>query len=255
MSAEIITIPCLSDNYAFLLHDSSSGKTMLVDAPEADPILAAVKAQGWQIDRVLLTHHHPDHVQGLGAIRDAFAPQVAGCAADAHRLPPLDIALTEGDELAIGGLVGRILDVSGHTINHIAWYVPDAQAVFTADSLMALGCGRVFEGTFEQMHESLQKLAALPPETWVYSGHEYTVANARFAQSIDGGNDALAARVSEISATRAAGKATVPSQLVLELATNPFLRAADAGIRTALGMQTATDAAVFAAIRRKKDTF
>lgn len=255
MSAEIITIPCLSDNYAFLLHDGATGQTMLVDVPEAAPILAEVKARGWNIDKVLLTHHHPDHVQGLAEIRAAYAPQVAGCAADANRLPPIDVGLAEGDQLAIGGLAGRILDVSGHTINHIAWFVPDARAVFTADSLMAMGCGRVFEGSIEQMHDSLQKLAALPPETWVYSGHEYTAANARFAQSIDGGNEALAARVAEIAALRAAGKATVPSQLSQELATNPFLRAADAGIRAALGMETATDAAVFGAIRRKKDKF
>lgn len=255
MSAQIVTIPCLSDNYAFLLHDTDSNTTMLVDVPEAEPILAELEARGWGVDIVLLTHHHPDHVQGLGPIRDRFSPKVAGAAADADRLPPLDISLTEGDVLEIGTLRGEVIDVSGHTINHIALHVPQAKAAFTADSLMAMGCGRVFEGTMEQMYASLQKLAALPSDTMIYSGHEYTAANARFALSVDGANPALLARVEAITSARAAGIPTVPSELSLELNTNPFLRADDAAIRAGLRLESVEDAEVFAALRRKKDSF
>jgi len=255
MSAEIVTVPCLSDNYAFILRDEASSTTMLVDVPEAAPILAALEARGWGVDYVLLTHHHDDHVQGLGPIRDRFAPKVAGAAADARRLPELDIELVEGDLMQIGGLTGEVLDVSGHTLNHIALYVPLANAVFTADSLMALGCGRVFEGTMAQMHISLQKMAALPTDTLIYSGHEYTASNARFALSVDSTNPELLARAKAIEAARAAGQPTVPSALSLELATNPFLRAHDGAIRAGLGLPNASDAEVFAALRRKKDSF
>jgi len=255
MSAEIVTVPCLSDNYAFILRDEASSTTMLVDVPEAAPILAALEARGWGVDYVLLTHHHDDHVQGLGPIRDRFAPKVAGAAADARRLPALDIELVEGDLMQIGGLTGEVLDVSGHTLNHIALYVPLANAVFTADSLMALGCGRVFEGTMAQMHISLQKMAALPTDTLIYSGHEYTASNARFALSVDSTNPELLARAKAIEAARAAGQPTVPSALSLELATNPFLRAHDGAIRAGLGLPNASDAEVFAALRRKKDSF
>jgi hydroxyacylglutathione hydrolase len=255
MSAEIVTIPCLSDNYAFLLHDKTSGTTMLVDVPEDAPILAELEARGWGVDIVLLTHHHHDHVQGLGPIRDRFSPKVAGAAADADRLPPLDIELSEGDVLEIGTLRGEVIDVSGHTLNHIALHVPQAKAAFTADSLMALGCGRVFEGTMEQMYDSLLKLAALPHDTMIYSGHEYTAANARFALSVDGNNPALLARVEAITSARAAGIPTVPSELSLELDTNPFLRTDDTAIRIGLGLESANDAAVFAALRLKKNSF
>ena len=255
MPLEIVTIPCLSDNYAFLAHDPTTGTTAVVDVPEAAPILAALEARGWNADLVLLTHHHWDHVEGLEGIKAKFPAKVVGARADAERLPPLDIALDEGDSVAIGNEVGRVIDVSGHTVGHIAYHFPESRAVFTADSLMALGCGRVFEGTMPMMWDSLCKLAKLPPETTVYSGHEYTEANARFAVTVDPDNPELARRIDDIRQKRAQGVPTVPSLLSEELVTNPFLRAADAGIRAHLGMQGAIDADVFAEIRGRKDRF
>ncbi|TDK41305.1 hydroxyacylglutathione hydrolase [Antarcticimicrobium luteum] len=255
MPLEILTVPCLSDNYAFLAHDAVRGETALIDAPEAGPILAALADKGWRLSQVLLTHHHWDHVEGLAEILAAHPARVTGAAADAHRLPPLDVQVSEGDSVQIGGETGQVIDVPGHTVGHIAYYFADSRAVFTADSLMALGCGRVFEGTMAQMWDSLSKLAALPPETVVYSGHEYTQANGRFAETVDPDNPALSQRLRDIAAARAAGRPTVPSTLALELATNPFLRAGDPGIQKHLGMDGADPAAVFAEIRGRKDRF
>ena len=255
MPLEIVTIPCLSDNYAFLAHDAASGQTALIDAPEAAPILKALEARGWTLSHVLLTHHHWDHVDGLAGIQEKHPAQVIGAAADAHRLPPLDLQVTEGDSFEVGGEPVQVLDVSGHTVGHVAYYMPQSAAVFTADSLMALGCGRLFEGTPEQMWASLSKLAALPDDTLVCSGHEYTQSNAKFAITVDPDNPDLEARIADIDRARAAGEATVPSILALEKATNPFLRAADPAIQAHLGMTGARPEAVFAEIRGRKDRF
>ena len=255
MPLEIVTIPCLSDNYAFLAHDVSTGETALVDVPEAAPILAELERRGWTLGKVLITHHHGDHGGGLAEVLAVHPAQVVGAAADAHRLPPLDVAVSEGDTVSVGNETGTVIDVSGHTVGHIAFHFPGGPAVFTADSLMALGCGRVFEGRFDQMWDSLSKLAALPPETIVCSGHEYTQTNARFAMTIEPENPALISRSDEVAKARAAGKPTVPSTLAQELETNPFLRAAQPGIKNNLGMSGATDAEVFAEIRRRKDAF
>lgn len=255
MPFDLITIPCLSDNYAYLLRDHSSGEVAAIDVPEAAPLAAELAARGWTLRQVWLTHHHFDHVEGLADLLAAHPATVVGAAADAHRLPALDVQVAEGDVVALGALEAQVLDVSGHTVGHIAFYVPGAQAVFTADSLMALGCGRLFEGTPAQMWTSLQKLMALPPETTVCSGHEYTASNAKFARTVDPSNPALISRISEIEAARAQGQPTVPSPLATELSTNPFLRPADAGIRATLGMQDASDTAVFTEIRKRKDNF
>ncbi|WP_170365419.1 hydroxyacylglutathione hydrolase [Ruegeria arenilitoris] len=255
MPLEIVTIPCLSDNYAFLAHDHASGQTALVDAPEAGPILAELTARGWRLSHVLLTHHHWDHVDGLPGILEQHPAQVIGAAADVHRLPPLDKQVADGDRFEIGGEPVEVLDVSGHTVGHVAYYLPKSAVVFTADSLMALGCGRLFEGDAAQMWTSLSKLAALPDETSVCSGHEYTQSNARFAVTIDPDNTALQQRVHEIDQARAEGRATVPSNLGVEKATNPFLRATDPKIQAQLGMVGADPVAVFAEIRGRKDRF
>ncbi len=255
MPLEIITIPCLSDNYAFLAHDAASGETALIDAPEAGPILAELETRGWQLSHVLLTHHHWDHIDGLADILARHPATVIGAAADAHRLPPLDTEVSEGETLQIGGESVQIFDVSGHTVGHIAFYFPKSRAVFTADSLMALGCGRLFEGSAAQMWQSLSKLAALPDDTIVYSGHEYTQSNAKFAVTVDPDNPELKNRVAEIDSARAAGKPTVPSELALEKATNPFLRAENPAIQAHLGMENADPASVFAEIRSRKDNF
>lgn len=255
MGLQIVTIPCRADNYAYLAHDPATGATAAVDVPEAAPLLAALRARGWTLSDVLLTHHHADHVEGLGALLAEAPARVTGAATDAHRLPPLDRAVAEGDTVRIGAETGHVIDVSGHTLGHIAFHFPQSGAVFTADSLMALGCGRVFEGTMAQMHASLAKLAALPPDTLIYSGHEYTAANARFALTIDPDNPRLSARVRNIEVARAANRPTVPSRLDEELATNPFLRAGDGAIRARLGLEGAAEADVFAEIRRRKDRF
>ena len=255
MSLQILTIPCLSDNYAYLLHDAATGQTAAVDVPEAAPLIQALEAQGWSLTHILLTHHHYDHIDGVPDLLAHSPAQVIGAADDTHRLPPLDRAVAEGDTITIGNEAGQVIDVSGHTVGHIAFHFPDSSAVFTADSLMALGCGRLFEGTAPQMWDSLSKLAALPPQTIVHSGHEYTKANAKFALTIDPGNPALISRAQAITAAHAKGVPTVPSLLSDELATNPFLRAADPAIRAHLGMEQAPDNAVFAEIRTRKDNF
>ena len=177
MPLELVTIPCLNDNYAYLLHDAASGHTTLVDAPEATPILNALAARGWALDQILLTHHHSDHIQGVPDLVAATGATVLGARADAHRLPPLARALAEGDSVPIGPETAFVLDVSGHTMGHIAFHLPQSALAFTADSLMAGGCGRLFEGTPAIMWHSLMKLAALPGETLICSGHEYTTAN------------------------------------------------------------------------------
>lgn len=255
MAFELITVPCLSDNYAFLMHDANDGTTLLVDVPEAEPILDVVNAKGWSISHVLLTHHHPDHVQGLSEILVEHKPLVIGAKADAERLPHLDLAVSEGDTIALGSASGVVMDVSGHTIGHIAVHFPDQGIVFTADSLMALGCGRLFEGSAEMMWTSLSKISALPDSTTVCSGHEYTLANARFAQTIDPENPELLRRIKRIEEDRQNNVPTVPSNLGEEKQTNPFLRPHDRNIRAHLSMQNATDAEVFAEIRSRKDNF
>ncbi|MFU8882247.1 MAG: hydroxyacylglutathione hydrolase [Rhodobacterales bacterium] len=255
MPLEIVTIPCLKDNYAFLAHDKASGQTAVIDVPEAAPILQALAQRGWTLSHVLLTHHHWDHVDGLAALLAAQPATVIGAAADAHRLPPLDRAVAEGDTIAIGQHSGTVIDVSGHTIGHIAFYFADSSVCFTADSLMAMGCGRLFEGTPAQMYDSLGKLSALPPETLICSGHEYTTANAKFALTIEPGNAALISRIEKIETARAQGRPTVPSVLSAERATNPFLRSDSPEIQANLGLSGAEPVQVFTELRRRKDNF
>lgn len=255
MLLEIITVPCLTDNYAYLLHDRATGKVALVDAPEDAPIRAALAQRGWTLDQILITHHHADHIDGVESLRETFHCTVTGAKADAHRLPRLDVALAEGDSISIGNTKGQVLEVYGHTIGHIAYYFPQARALFSADSLMTMGCGRILEGTAPQMWESLCKMAMLPGDTIVHSGHEYTAANTRFALTIDPDNLALHARAAKVTALRAAGTPTVPALLAEELATNPFLRAVDAGVKAHIGLPDASDEESFAEIRRRKDKF
>lgn len=253
MPLELVTVPCLSDNYAFLLHDTESGSTALFDAPEATPIAAELEKRGWALSHIFLTHHHPDHIDGVAALRSSA--KVIGASADAHRLPELDEAVEEGSSLSFAGRDIEVLDVSGHTVGHIAFYMPQEGLAFTGDSLMAMGCGRLFEGSPAQMYASLAKLAALPDDTLICSGHEYTASNARFAETVDPDNSALKARIAEIEKLRSKGAFTVPSKLGLEKATNPFLRANDSAIRTALQMQEESDVEVFAKVRALKDAF
>ena len=255
MPLELVTIPCLKDNYAYLLHDAESGDTALIDAPEAAPILAALKSRGWALRQILITHHHYDHIDAVPAIVEATSADILGAEADAHRLPPLTRPLIEGDVVQVGQEYGHVIDVPGHTLGHIAFHFPDSALAFTADSLMAGGCGRLFEGTPDQMWASLSKLAALPPETLICSGHEYTAANLRFAATVDPENAALKARIARVALANSENRPTVPSRLSGELATNPFLRAHLPHIKASLGMPHATDAESFAELRRRKDSF
>jgi hydroxyacylglutathione hydrolase len=253
MPLELVTVPCLTDNYAFLLHDGATGATALVDAPEAGPIAAELARRGWRLSDILITHHHDDHVAGVAALRTGA--RVIGAAADAHRLPPLDLAVAPGERISVCGEEVDVIDAAGHTVGHVAYHFPRTGAVMTGDSLMALGCGRLFEGTADQMWATLTRLAALPPGTRVCSGHEYAASNGRFAATVDEANPALAERRESIAALRAANLPTLPVPLSVELRTNPFLRAGDPALKAALGMAGATDAAVFAELRARKDRF
>jgi len=253
MTCELVTIPCLDDNYAFLVHNSATGETALVDVPDAAPIQAALTARGWTLTDIILTHHHWDHIDGLPAL--SHNARVIGGKADAHRLPPLDLAVTEGCALTICGEPAQVFDVSGHTVGHIAIYMPQSGLAFTADSLMAMGCGRLFEGTPAQMWDSMLKLRDLPPDTLICSGHEYTASNARFAATLEADNPRVSSRVKAIEKARAKGAPTVPSTLAEEIATNPFLRADDASLKLAINMPDADSVQVFTEIRSRKDRF
>ncbi len=252
---EIVTVAALSDNYDFLVHDPISGRTALVDAADPEPILAALAERGWSLDEIWLTHHHWDHIDGTVALVEATGAQVTGAKADQHRLPPLTRVVEPGQSFDFAGHQVDVLAADGHTVGHIAYHLPSAKALFTADSLMALGCGRLFEGTPAQMWDTLSRFMALPDETVVYSGHEYTAANAKFAKTIEPDNAALLARINDIEAARAKGLATVPSVLAIERATNPFLRAGLFEVKTHLGLTDASDLEAFTEIRARKDRF
>lgn len=247
-SMELVTLRCLRDNYAYLLH--SDAGTLLVDAPEPKPILAELAARDWSLDAILLTHHHDDHIDGVATIRAQTGARVIGAAADAHRLPPLDRTVSPGDRFDLCGTPVEVIDVPGHTVGHVAFYLPVTGHAFTGDSLMALGCGRLFEGDAAMMHASLDRLAALPPETLICSGHDYCAGNGAFALSVDAQNAALHARLSDLSAARTP---CAPATLEQELATNPFLRLAQ--LAPALGLEGADLTQVFARLRSMKDDF
>jgi len=255
MPLELVTIPCLSDNYAYLIHDGESGETAVVDVPESAPVLRALHDRNWQLGAIWVTHHHSDHIDGIPELRAATGAVVVGAQADAHRLPPLDLALPDGGAVQLGRHTVETFPVPGHTVGHIAFSIPDAKLVFTGDSLMSAGCGRLFEGTPAQMWASLSRLARLHPDTLVCSGHEYTTSNIRFALTLEPANPALISRSQRVAAAREQGRPTVPVTLSEELATNPFLRAGRAELKTAIGMPDASDADAFAEIRARKDRF
>lgn len=255
MPLQLVTIPCLTDNYAYLIHDPVTGQTAVIDVPEPGPILAALEAHQWRLTDILITHHHDDHIQGVETLRARTGAMVMGAAADAHRIPRLDLALDEHTTFSVGSEFARVIDVPGHTLGHIAFHFPESRLAFTADSLMAGGCGRLFEGTARQMHASLQKLAALPPDTLICSGHEYTASNLRFAATLEPGNPRLMSRIAEVADRRANGIATVPVPLQVELDTNPYLRAHLPALKTAVGLPDSDDVTVFAEIRARKDKF
>jgi len=225
---DIVRIPALSDNYIWLVHDAASGETMVVDPSEAAPVLAEAEARGWTIGQIWNTHWHPDHTGGNAAIKAAHGAVVIGPAAEAGRIPTLDVRVGEGDTVRLGRHAATVLETPGHTAGHIVFHLADDALVFTGDTLFAMGCGRLFEGDAAQMFDNMQRLAALPPETIVYCAHEYTASNARYAATAEPANTAIADRLVEVTTQRAAGEPTVPTTIAAELATNPFLRAGSA---------------------------
>ncbi|MCY6383545.1 hydroxyacylglutathione hydrolase [Hoeflea prorocentri] len=247
--------PCRQDNYGVLIHDPQTGVTGSIDAPEEAPIVEALESRGWSLNHILVTHHHTDHVEANAALKQRYGANIIGPAAEAKKIPGIDETVSEGDRFHFGGFEVQVIETPGHTLGHICYYIPGASVLFAADTLFALGCGRVFEGTPEQMHTSLQKLAALPDDTTVYCGHEYTMSNAAFAVTIEPGNKALERRAEEIARLRDAHRPTLPTTIGLERATNPFLRTGETAIRDLLAMGEASDAEVFAEIRRRKDSF
>ena len=250
---EIHQFPCLKDNYGVLIHDPASGHTAAIDAPEAPAVRKALAAKGWRLSHILVTHHHADHTDGVLPLKAETTCTVIGPKAEAARIKGLDKTVGEGDTFTFAGAEVRVLDTPGHTAGHITFWMPSAKAAFAGDTIFALGCGRVIEGTMEMMWGSLAKLAKLPGDTMVYCGHEYTLSNARFALTIEPENVALVARAAEVEKLVAAGKPTLPTRIDLELATNPFLRPQSADIRKRLGMEKSADWQVFGEIRERKN--
>ena len=255
MTIEIATVPCLADNYAYLIHNHTENTTCLIDAPEATPIIGYLEKRAWNLDKIFLTHHHSDHVAGLGDLLKRYPANVSGATADVNRLPSLDAELKENDKFYLGTIEFSVMEVYGHTIGHIALYSKKISAVFSGDSLMTLGCGRLFEGNPRMMWKTLQKFSRLPPETKIYSGHEYGEKNANFAISIDPDNKKLQDRVVLIKKLRSNNFPSVPSTIGAELETNPFLRTGNAELKKFLGMSQDEDEAVFAELRSRRDIF
>ncbi len=241
MTVTASPVPILKDNYAWLLRDSDTGATAIVDPADAQPIIEAIEIAGGRLDLILLTHHHSDHIAGVDEVKARFGCPVVGASADRHRLPKLDQAVAEGDTVKLGGAVAQVIETPGHTRGQINFFFPDGDILLSGDTLFSLGCGRLSEGTPEEMYSSLRKLAALPGDTKVCCGHEYTESNARFALAVDPDNTELHTFVAKVEQLRAAGQPSVPSVLSDELKANPFL--------------LAPDAASFASLRAKKDRF
>jgi hydroxyacylglutathione hydrolase len=252
MTLKIHQFPCLSDNYGFLIHDTQTGETACIDTPEAEEYLEQAELKGWRITQIWNTHWHRDHAGGNLAIKAQTGAMITAPVGDAGKIEVVDRAVDQGDVVSLGAFEAQVVDVGGHTLGHIAYYLPEAGVAFVGDSLFALGCGRMFEGSAEQFWASLERLKALPAETMMYCAHEYTASNAKFAVFADPANKALADYAQEIKGLRASGEATVPFALGRELACNPFLRAGHADLAERWGSDPVS---AFAALRGAKDTF
>lgn len=246
---------CRSDNYGLLLHDSKSGATAAIDAPDAAAIERQLDSKGWELTDIFTTHHHGDHVEGNLALQQRFGCSITGPRREAERIPGLDREVSGGDTFTWAGRTVQVWDCPGHTLGHVAYVMPEELAVFAGDTLFSLGCGRVFEGSLEQMYGSVSQFKSLPPATRLFCGHEYTQSNVRFALSVEPGNAELQKRAVEVDSLRAGGQMTCPSTIAAELAANPFLRTGSGEIRRTLGMESASDADVFSELRRRKDSF
>jgi hydroxyacylglutathione hydrolase len=253
MTLQVHLFPCLDDNYGYLLHDPDSGETACIDTPDAQAYLREAAAKGWQITQIWNTHWHPDHAGGNEAIKDATGCTVIAPAGEADKIAGIDRTVGQGDTVSLGSWQAQVIDVGGHTLGHIAYFVPEAKLAFVGDSVFALGCGRMFEGTAPQFWASLTRIKALPQDTLLYCAHEYTESNARFAIHADPDNEALQAYVEDIGRQRAKGLPTVPTVLHRELETNPFLRADDPAMQGRWGGEAPHE--TFAALRSAKDNF
>ncbi|HEY7765361.1 MAG TPA: hydroxyacylglutathione hydrolase [Aestuariivirgaceae bacterium] len=252
-SLEVSQFPVLSDNYGVLLHDPASGQTASIDAADAAAVDAALKARGWSLTHVLVTHHHSDHTDGVLELKQAHGAAVYGPARDTRAIPGLDRGFSGGDRFSFAGREVSVIFAPGHTKGHIVYHLPADHLAFVGDVLFSLGCGRVIEGTMQEMWTSLDALRRLPPDTSIYCGHEYTLANARFALTVEPGNEALRRRAEEVAALRAKSLPTLPTTMAAERAANPFLRPDSEEIRTNLNMVKASDAEVFAELRERKN--
>jgi hydroxyacylglutathione hydrolase len=250
---EIELVPCLKDNYAYLIHDSDAGLTAIVDPSEPDPVRKALSARGWKLTHILNTHHHFDHTGGNVPLKETTGAAIVGPGKDRDRIPGIDVGVDESTNWTFGARSVRVLEIPAHTRAHIAFVVDDA--AFTGDTLFAMGCGRLFEGTPAMMWSSLSKLMRLPDDTRIFCGHEYTLNNGRFALSIEPQNAALVSRMRDVESARARNLPTIPSMLGLEKKTNPFLRPDSTEIRRSLGLEGASDVDVFGEMRKRKDSF
>jgi len=255
MPLDVHIIECLEDNYAYLIRDAQTGRTAIIDTPEPGRILDEAEKIGWPIDEIWNTHHHWDHAGGNDAIREKTGANVVAAKAEAGKIGHVDTQVAHGDRVRLGEMEAEILDVGGHTSGHIAFYFPEADTVFVGDALFNLGCGRMFEGEPEQFLASLQRIKHLPGATSIYCGHEYTVKNGEFALTVDPDNALLRQYVERARDARAQDKPTVPSTVNAERGANPFLRPEDEHIRAELAMEDASDVAVFAELRKRKDQF
>jgi len=250
---EIVQIPVLRDNYLYLIHEPVSGDTAIVDPAVDQPVTDVLEARGWTLTHILNTHHHWDHTGANEKLKATYGLTIIGPKNEAEKIPGIDVAVGDGDRIKLGDVTADVYDVPGHTAGHIAYHFADDTALFCGDTMFAMGCGRLFEGTPGQMWQSLQKLMALPDETAIYCAHEYTTANGEFALSIEPGNQALVDRMAAVRALRAADQPTVPSVLHLEKATNPFLRPTSPEIQAHFGLSGDDLTEVFAAVRLAKD--
>ncbi|MBO0663878.1 hydroxyacylglutathione hydrolase [Jiella sp. MQZ9-1] len=254
-SFEIRQFSCRSDNFGVLVHEAETGTTIAIDAPEEAPIVDALAAENWQLTHILTTHYHGDHVEANEALKARFQAEIIGPDKERLKIPGLDRTVAGGETIDVGGVRVEVIATPGHTLGEVSYYLPEARAVFAADALFSLGCGRLFEGDAAMMWESLKRLRALPGETMLYCGHEYTATNAQCALSVDPDNVALQERAREVDELRRNGRPTLPVLLEREKKTNPFLRADHPDLISAMGMTGADPAEVFAAIRKKRDQY
>jgi hydroxyacylglutathione hydrolase len=252
---KIQQIPVLTDNYIYLIHDPESTETVVVDPAVAEPVLACLNQNGWQLNTIINTHHHNDHVGGNLALKQQTSCKIIGSASDMARIPAIDSGCSEGDIIKLGQYNIQVIECSGHTTGHIAFYIAAANALFCGDTLFAMGCGRLFEDSAAQLWQSLSKFTSLPLETKIYCAHEYTAANAQFALTVEPNNQDLLNTIEHVKQLTANKQATVPTTLAQELATNPFLRPNSPEIQKTLNMQGASELAVFTELRHRKNHF